>query len=634
VDPCRQRLLQRQIKPSIKNAMNRKEEKNSFVTNNKFAKQKRITSIVAAAMALVVSLIGFQINNLAGQYKKLYSYEMNEGLNRHPYYTDAYDEAVRFRKMNSVAMLYASHLASKQRLMDERDMSAGMLLTFQKGTDLYEKGKRFESLKIAIDSSEHYLASIDDFISGKISPVEFFAMGDAAGMNWYVFAQDCVKDEGSIRDRMQREILAFKPLAEESLYTFLTYFAVFLAMVYAVISISWKLLTTQRKSYERVDLLISSIGHDLRSPLQAIENSVSLMGSSSNSSERLRHAKVIKGSANTVARLVDDILTVVRHQKPKVKNSSTPITDWLNEFETVYKPKVIAKGLTWVKEFDESQAAEVMIDPERLRQCIGNLVDNSVRYTDTGFIEMKVRLLPTDDALKRNLIISVTDSGIGIAEKDQKRIFKPFERAAREKDLKGMGLGLSIVETIVESFNGKVSMESERGRGSKFTVSLAVDTKASGTSPAKNTPITDQVTASIATDAHKLKESHELTKEGEILVIDDTKDILDSVTSLLKDVSFDVDCAPSGIIAVQMLERAKYKIVLTDLQMPGVDGVGVAKRVRELGHKSQLIVMTADSAALTSAGDDVHFDFILPKPFQAEDLLAVIERAEKAARLP
>ena len=600
-----------------------------LVSNAEFTKQQKITKMMAAGMVFVVLLIGIQINNLASQYRKLYGYEMNDGLNRHPYYLDAYDVIMRFRKLNVVALNFTLNISSRQTLNDERDMTSSMFSSFKEGSDLYEKGKKFESMKTGILSINKYLNAVEGLERGTISPSEFSALGESAAMEWMLFTQDCITDEGSIRDKMQNEVLAFKPLAEESLYTLLIYFAIFLAMVWAVISISWKLLRSQRKSYERIDLLISSIGHDLRSPLQAIENSVSLMGSSANSSDRLKYARVIKGSANTVARLVDDILTVVRHQKPNVKNTEVTLQEWVNEFEATYKTKVAAKDLTWVKSCDVDPLMIVSIDSERLRQCVGNLVDNSVRYTDMGHVELIVTLTPSEIKSKMNLNITVSDSGVGIAEKDKKRVFQPFERAARSEDIKGMGLGLSIVQTIAESFHGQITMVSELGHGSKFSLTFPVDYQAPKEIKAHESIAIPQEKSEQKSPIQPSKESF---KAGEILVVDDTKDILDSVESLLLDISFEVDTAPSGIIALQMLEKAKYKIVLTDLQMPGVDGVGVAKRVRELGHNSQLIVMTADSAALQANGDDKYFDFVLSKPFHPEDLLAVIEKAEKGAK--
>ena len=595
---------------------------NGALTKAEFSKKRKIANIFTLAILAVLLLIGLQIKSLASQYKRLYSYEMNDGLNRHAYSKDAYDIFLRLRKLQVTTLEFSLHLVPINTLKNEREMTIGMISNYkEEGSDLHEKGKKFESLKIAIDSVNRYIDATEDLDRGQISPSELSQISESTIMDWMIFTQDCINDESSIRDRMLEEVLAFKPLAEESLFTLLIYFSIFLFMVWVTISISWKLLKSQRKSYERVDLLISSIGHDLRSPLQVIENSVSLMGNSTTAPDRLRHAKVIKDSANTVACLVDDILTVVRHQKPQVRLGKVSLKDWVSDFEAIYKPKVIAKGLTWVKDFNETQSTDVTIDSDRLRQCIGNLVDNSIRYTENGRVGIKITLIPIDEKEIQTLSITVSDSGMGIAEKDKLRIFKPFERTERSRGIKGMGLGLSIVENIVDSFSGKIYVESEVGKGSKFTVKFPVFTGASFSHDEKPIELEKNI------EHYDVKNKSD--KFGEILVIDDTKEILDSVASLLRDISFNVDTAPSGIIALQMLEKASYKIVLTDLQMPGVDGVGVAKRIREKSLNTQVIVMTADSAALNATGDDKEFDFFLPKPFQALELLGVIEKAEK-----
>lgn len=366
----------------------------------------------------------------------------------------------------------------------------------------------------------------------------------------------------------------------------------------------------------RFELLVASIGHDLRSPLQVIQSALSLIERSSTPEQRIQRVRTAQFAAKTVSRLVDDILSIARGQSLTFSSQPVDLRRWFEQFMSTFSTKIANKNLSLQTHF-ESEHAYVAIDPDRLSQCVGNLLDNAIRFTDKGRIEVTVGLeADPDRAGLHSLSITVADTGRGIAIADQSRVFEPFERVVTPNSPPGTGLGLSIVSNLAQGLGGTISVASELAVGSTFILSLPVRLSDAPESRPKES---------------RLQQSEEIAKRGEttpeILVLDDDLDICRSVVDVLRDAGFRTDAAHSAEEALRMVEQVNYKVVLTDIQMPGLNGFEFAHLLRLSESPPHLIAMTAYMEGFKADPRSNHFQGTLKKPFNEDALLTLISAA-------
>ena len=366
----------------------------------------------------------------------------------------------------------------------------------------------------------------------------------------------------------------------------------------------------------RFELLVASIGHDLRSPLQVIQSSLALIERSTSTAQRVQRIQTAQFAAKTVGRLVDDILSIARGQSLSFGSQPVDIKQWFEQFMSTFSAKIASKNLVLHTHFDVTPAY-VAIDPDRLSQCVGNLLDNAIRYTDAGQIEVSIELDgPADELALHELRVIVADTGRGIALADHARIFEPFERVTTHNSPPGTGLGLSIVSNLAQGLGGTISIASEPAVGSTFTLKLPVHLSKPPEAPA---PIVKRPVGHV-TGATK-------SNNPEILVLDDDLDICRNVVDVLREAGFATDSAHSAEEALRMLEHAPYKVVLTDIQMPGLDGFEFAHLLRLADNPPHLIAMTAYVEGFQTDPRSKYFQGKLKKPFNEDSLLTLISAA-------
>jgi len=371
-------------------------------------------------------------------------------------------------------------------------------------------------------------------------------------------------------------------------------------------------LTEQRRIEEieaegrRTLEFIAMLSHELRNPLAPIKNAVSILKLPHGPQQAAKYADMIGRQVAHLTRLVDDLMDVSRITTGKIELERAPI-----ELNTLVQGAVDSMAAIFEQHdhrVDVRLAPQPVLiegDAVRLTQVVVNLLSNAAKYTaPNGSIEVEVR---RDDSAVR---LEVSDNGIGMTESLMQRAFDPFVQGERTLDRAegGLGIGLTLVKKIVELHGGSVLVSSAGpGLGSKFTITMPV-----AAAPTQARAVAD---ASIRADA------------ASVLVVDDNRDVAESLVELLEASGCEVQVAFSGQQAIDIAASGPLKAVLLDVGLPDMSGYEVARRLRQLPSMrgTRIIATTgyglkSDRDASANAGFDAH----LVKPVDHEEVLRLI----------
>lgn len=332
-----------------------------------------------------------------------------------------------------------------------------------------------------------------------------------------------------------------------------------------------------------------------------------------------QYSQDIYNAGQTLLAIINDILdfSKIESGKMEIVPVSYELGSLLNDVLNMVNKKVHDKGLELVTEVSPDIPHQLFGDEIRIRQIILNLVNNAVKYTEEGKVTLKVGHRKREDE-EIDLLVSVTDTGIGIREEDLDKLFNSFQRVdmAANRKIEGTGLGLSITKQLVEQMNGSIQVDSVYGQGSTFSISLPQKIE-------EETPIGDF--AGAVARMYKDRKSEELVftaPEARILVVDDNKVNLVVAKGLIKETQIQVDSVLSGVEALEKIKTEKYQIILLDHMMPVMDGMETIKRMRaqeeNASRDAAVIALTANAISgsrelYLSAG----FDDYLSKPINA-----------------
>jgi PAS domain S-box-containing protein len=371
------------------------------------------------------------------------------------------------------------------------------------------------------------------------------------------------------------------------------------------------------------DEFIATVSHELRTPLNAVLGWARLLRSGRlDAPATARAIEAIERSASTQAQIVDDLLDVSRIVRGQLKLDVRDVDLCVaaeGAAETV-RPAANAKGINLELDLPP-RAGAVRGDPARLQQIVWNLLANAIKFTPNGG-RVEVRVGRLEDRVR----LVVSDSGVGIAPEFLPHVFERFRQAdsSPTREHGGLGLGLAIVRHLVEAHGGSVSASSPgKGMGSTFTVDLPL--------PA----------AGAAADAPPAERpSRRLTLSGtspvsladlDVLVVDDDADTLEALRQLLEQAGARVSVAASTAEAFAVVRRAPPDVLLSDIGMPGEDGLSLIRRVRRLDPASGGSVPAAALTAYTQEEDrqralQAGFQVFLAKPVDPANLTAAVAR--------
>lgn len=409
---------------------------------------------------------------------------------------------------------------------------------------------------------------------------------------------------------------------------------VFMAFVAVSVSIVLSLLL-RRVTKERSDYLdqtvaanhaksafLAKMSHEIRTPLSAIIGfAQASLDSGQNMQERIRALKIIHQSGSHLLRIINDILDLskIEAEKLLVEKIETSLFSLLNDVRVLAQMQAEHKGIAFNVNLAFPLPKTVITDPLRLKQIIINLVSNAIKFTAHGFVYIYVSYLRET----KQLVIEVADSGIGLTQDEIKNLFRDFQQADAgiNRQYGGTGLGLSLSKKLATMLNGDITVLSEKGVGSRFSLVLN-DCDASN-----DLVHTAQEALDIQNAVSSLENATVKQLSGRVLLAEDTQEIAELVALLLRKSGLTVTNADNGMQALEKLEKNTYDLILMDIQMPIVDGLMALKQLRELGIKTPVVALTAnamkdDQEKYRAAG----FDDFVAKPIDPTRLRQILEK--------
>ena len=372
----------------------------------------------------------------------------------------------------------------------------------------------------------------------------------------------------------------------------------------------------------------SSMSHEIRTPINSILGLNELiLRDQSASDEIARDASGIQGSGKMLLALINDILDFSKMEAGSMDIVPVDyrIGDMLSEIVNMIWLKASDKGLKLNVTIDPKVPSVLYGDEVRIKQIIVNLLNNAVKYTQEGSVELHVESTERDEKTVE-LSISISDTGIGIKKESLPYLFDAFKRVDEEKNrhIEGTGLGLSIVKQLVDLMGGSINVNSIYGEGSTFTVTVL-----QGISD--HAQIGELNIHSQGSVRHKAYESSFRAPSAKILIVDDNVMNLEVESKLLADTEMSIDKAISGKEALEFALKNRYDAILMDHLMPEMDGIECLEKLRNqeggFNRTSPVIVLTANAG---SENRELYnrsgFDGYLVKPVSGETLENVLMR--------
>ena len=373
--------------------------------------------------------------------------------------------------------------------------------------------------------------------------------------------------------------------------------------------------------------LMLAITHDFKAPLGSIMGYADLLSHLTVDKQQQFYLDNMKVSSEHLLKLVTDLLDFHRLDLHKVEINRVSFTpaQMFEDIRVSFEPLTAAKGLTLHCDIAPELNDTYQSDPLRLKQIVNNLLSNAVKFTSHGSITLSARceqVLGGERAGNR-LILSVADTGQGMKPSDRQRIFREFTRLPGAQGEEGFGLGLSIVQMLVQLLRGTITVDSELGKGSTFTVDLPLHRIDTAVGNDRKKVATSEATPSAPRPADHLQPCR-------LLLIDDDRIQLTLTAAMLQQNGFEaVTCLQTDEL-LDALRTGHFLALLTDVQMPAINGFDLLKLLRasNVGQSRTLPII-----AVTARSDMERDDFVahgfagcLHKPFNMQELLQELER--------
>lgn len=332
---------------------------------------------------------------------------------------------------------------------------------------------------------------------------------------------------------------------------------------------------------------IATTSHELRTPLNGLLGSLSFLAQSDLTPDQARYARMAQSSGDALLAVINDVLDFSRIESGGIQLEDIAFlpTQVLSDFASMYSMLAEQKNLEYSVTIDLEDDLALHGDPERIRQILNNLIGNALKFTDSGSVRVQACLDKARLGATKNLIIEVSDTGIGIPEDKVKAIFEPFAQAdgSTSRRFGGSGLGLSISAKLAQAMGGSLTVNSQPGVGSTFRLTL----------PLRKAKVEDVLSMANVMSGTDLGSA---SLNGlQVLVVDDVEINRVIASDMLSKWGCLVSEAYDGRKALEALERYTFDVVLMDVQMPEMDGLTATRKAREFGHELPIIGMTANA---------------------------------------
>ncbi len=357
---------------------------------------------------------------------------------------------------------------------------------------------------------------------------------------------------------------------------------------------------------EAKTVFLSSVSHDIRTPMNAIIGFLALMRDEADNPDVVReYIQRIDAASNHLLSLINDVLDM-----NKIESGSTTLNmvemdlaEVIEEINAIIRPQARAKNQTFDIFASHLKFEHLLGDKMRINQILINLLSNSVKYTpENGTIEMRVEELPQVVDNYSRIRFTISDNGVGMSEDFLEVIFDPFTREDTNvaHEIQGTGLGMAITKSLVDLMGGSIKVESKLGAGSTFVVELELHIQEQEDDP-------------------KFWNEHNI---GRMLVVDDDEEICRNVVHTMRETGVLVEYATGGERAIQMIGETRqagkpYDLILLDWKMPELDGLETARIIRKnYPEKIHILLLTAyDWSEIEKEAVEIGVENFMPKPF-------------------
>ncbi|MDW9254367.1 response regulator [Burkholderia thailandensis] len=381
-------------------------------------------------------------------------------------------------------------------------------------------------------------------------------------------------------------------------------------------------LDAQRKASDRAFEMIAAknaflgmVSHELRTPLQAICGSIEVLLARPQSDANMKTIKRLQNSAASLEAQVKDLTDYIklRSTNRSVQSDPVEIAPLLADVLDPLRGRIRDKHLNASLRVEPPDLV-VKSDRKLIQQIASNLVENSIKYTNSGTIAISAELAGTPS--NRTMQIAVRDTGVGIAKNLLSKIFEPFFRVNDPgvRHVDGIGMGLAVVQELVVALRGHVDVRSVVGEGSEFVVTLPVELPGSADAPDDDAPPSLQTTHR---DLHAL-------------VVDDNENARETLGAMLTALGIRADLRGTGKEGLRCFGECQHDIVVLDLELPDISGFEVAEQIRwatspDAAKKTTILGVSAYESAMLK-GDHAVFDAFVPKPIHLDTLNGIVSR--------
>ena len=390
--------------------------------------------------------------------------------------------------------------------------------------------------------------------------------------------------------------------------------------------------TAEQNSQYKSDFL-ANMSHEIRTPMNVILGITEILSRDEDLSPKIKdYINRIYNSADVLINILNDILDLSKIESGKIDMNCTKykLSDLINDSIIVNMLRLSeSKDIVFKLNVDENLPIHLIGDNLRIKQILNNLLSNAFKYTKKGKITLSFSAQEYDNNTI-NLIISVSDSGMGIPRDQLKNLFSKYTRFQIYKDdeIKGTGLGLVITKNLLDIMDGEIHVESEYGMGSVFTVKIPQFLNGG-----------ERMGIELARELESLKVNgrdiyrnsqivHDIMPYGKVLIVDDTDSNLFVAKGLMSLYKLNIDTCNNGFDAIRKVKNGNvYDIIFMDRMMPDIDGLETMLRIRDLGYNHPIVALTANAIKgehekLVSLG----FDDFVSKPIDMRYLNGVLEK--------
>ncbi|WP_244166649.1 ATP-binding protein [Burkholderia anthina] len=366
---------------------------------------------------------------------------------------------------------------------------------------------------------------------------------------------------------------------------------------------------------------LATMSHEIRTPLNAILGNLELIGREPLADTQRERLHTVEGASSVLLDLINDILDLSKIEAGQMTIEAIPfdLADTIRQTGAMFEPLAAAKGLQFDVFVDDALAPRYLGDPTRIRQIAANLVGNAIKFTNHGEITLEVYL--RDDADPASPIaIGVSDTGIGMTDEQRATLFRPFTQADTSitRRYGGTGLGLALTKQLTQMMHGAIDVKSEAGHGSTFVVTLPLRAATS-----------EQIAAQ---DAARADDAALPAVAARVLVVDDHPVNRKLLQGQLVTLGYAADAAEEGAAALRRCTDTRYDLVMTDLNMPGMDGYTLARVLRAQYPGLPVVAVTAHASATEHARcAEAGIVAVLVKPVLLDMIDRTVRRYAKGA---